>query len=113
MKNGVVLFIVEGPSDSSALMPYIEKSLTEIKKLKITVKVMHGDVLTEYLENTRSFKTTAATVKGDLKTLILNYLKLGTVKAEQIKARDIVSIYYITDTDYCFQGIEEYHKNKV
>lgn len=42
----------------------------------------------------------------------MNYLNLGAVKAEQIKARDIVSIYYITDTDYCFHGAEDYHKNK-
>ena len=52
MKGKVILFIVEGPSDHSALIPYIQEKLKSLK-IKVTVKEMHGDILTEYIKNTK------------------------------------------------------------
>lgn len=101
MKGGVILFIVEGPSDHDALIPYLEQHLIE-SSLKVTVKEMHGDILTEFQNYSREFKVTPSNVKQELKSCILKYLATQEVKAEQIKAKDIVKIYYVTDTDYCF-----------
>lgn len=111
MKGKVILFIVEGPSDHSALIPYIEEKLKSLK-LRVTVKEMHGDILTEYIQNTRQFKINPSNVKGELKKSISTYFNLASVKAERIKLSDIIKVYYITDTDYCFHEKESHHKNK-
>ena len=36
-------------------------------KIKVTVKEMHGDILTEYIKNTRQYKINPSNVKGELK----------------------------------------------
>ena len=76
MKGQVILFIVEGPSDHSALIPYIQERLQNLK-LKVTVKEMHGDILTEYVQNTRQYKINANNVKGELKKSISTYFNLA------------------------------------
>lgn len=43
MKGKVILFIVEGPSDHSVLIPYIEEKL-KILKLRVTVKEIQDDL---------------------------------------------------------------------
>lgn len=111
MKPGVILFVVEGPSDYAALMPYIEKKLLSLR-LRISVKEMHGDILTEYIEGTRQYKVTSENVKGELKKIILRFLNSQSVRAENIAKGDIKKIYYVTDTDYCFCGQESHHINK-
>lgn len=111
MKSGIILFIVEGPSDYPALMPYIEKKLLSLR-LRISVKEMHGDILTEYIQNTRQYRVTSGNVKGELKQCILNFLSSQSVRTEGIRTKDIRKIYYVTDTDYCFYGKEPHHKNK-
>ena len=111
MKGQVILFIVEGPSDHSALIPYIQERLQNLK-LKVTVKEMHGDILTEYVQNTRQYKINANNVKGELKKSISTYFNLASVKAERIKLSDIIKVYYVTDIDYCFHEKESHHKNK-
>ncbi|MGL5054603.1 MAG: hypothetical protein ACRC54_02800 [Fusobacteriaceae bacterium] len=111
MKGGVILFIVEGPSDHDALIPYLEQNLIE-SSLKVTVKEMHGDILTEFQNYSREFKVTPSNVKQELKNCILKYLATQEVKAEQIKAKDIVKIYYVTDTDYCFSQKFPHSMNK-
>lgn len=111
MKGKVILFIVEGPSDHSALIPYIEEKL-KILKLRVTVKEMHGDVLTEYIQNTRRFKINPSNVKGELKKSISAYFNQASVKAEGIKLTDVIKVYYVTDIDYCFHEKESHHKNK-
>ena len=55
MKRGIILFIVEGPSDQDALAPYITKRLDKLKR-GLSIEVMHGDILTEYIENTKRSK---------------------------------------------------------
>ena len=111
MKGSVILFIVEGPSDHSALIPYIQERLQKLK-LKITVKEMHGDILTEYIKNTKQYKINSSNVKGELKKSISSYFNLASVKAERIKLSDIIKVYYVTDIDYCFSEKQSHHKNK-
>lgn len=111
MKGQVILFIVEGPSDHSALIPYIQERLQNLK-LKVTVKEMHGDILTEYVQNTRQYKINANNVKGELKKSISTYFNLASVKAERIKLSDIIKVYYVTDIDYCFHEKGCHYKNK-
>jgi len=111
MKGSVILFIVEGPSDHSALIPYIQERLQKLK-LKITVKEMHGDILTEYIKNTKEYKINSSNVKGELKKSISSYFNLASVKAEKIKLSDIIKVYYVTDIDYCFSEKQSHHKNK-
>ena len=111
MKGSVILFIVEGPSDHSALIPYIQERLQKLK-LKVTVKEMHGDILTEYIKNTKEYKINSSNVKGELKKSISSYFNLASVKAERIKLSDIIKVYYVTDIDYCFSEKQSHHKNK-
>lgn len=111
MKGKVILFIVEGPSDHSAIIPYIQERLKKLK-LRVTVKEMHGDILTEYIQNTRQYKINPGNVKGELKKSISTYFNLASVKAERIKLSDIIKVYYVTDIDYCFHEKENHHKNK-
>lgn len=111
MKGSVILFIVEGPSDHSALIPYIQEKLQKLK-LKVTVKEMHGDILTEYIKNTKEYKINSSNVKGELKKSISSYFNLASVKAEKIKLSDIIKVYYVTDIDYCFSEKQSHHKNK-
>lgn len=111
MKGSVILFIVEGPSDHSALIPYIQERLQKLK-LKVTVKEMHGDILTEYIKNTKEYKINSSNVKGELKKSISSYFNLASVKAEKIRLSDIIKVYYVTDIDYCFSEKQSHHKNK-
>lgn len=113
MKRGIILFIVEGPSDHTALIPFIEERLIRMKKFRVTVKEMHGDILTEYINGTRQFQVKPSNVKGEIKKIIQKYLNQPSIKAEQISQKDIIKIYYVTDTDYCFFGDKDYHKNKM
>ena len=111
MKGTLILFVVEGPSDHTALIPYIQKRLQNLK-LRVTVKEMHGDILTEYTPNTRQYKINSANVKGELKRSISAHFNLPSVKAEGLKLRDIIKVYYVTDIDYCFHEELSHHKNK-
>ncbi len=111
MKGSVILFIIEGPSDHSALIPYIQERLQKLK-LKVTVKEMHGDILTEYIKNTKEYKINSSNVKGEFKKSISSYFNLASIKAERIKLSDIIKVYYVTDIDYCFSEKQSHHKNK-
>ena len=83
--------MVEGPSDKDALIPYIENKLF-VNKMRVTVKEMHGDILTAYVDGQRIYKILPGNVRGELKKEILKYFNKASVKAEQIKARDITKI---------------------
>lgn len=112
MKGKVILFIVEGPSDQDALIPWIAEELRKLR-IRATVKVVYGDILTEYIvQYSRNFSVTPSNVKGEVKKLIDNYLKTSTVKSDQIKMRDIEKIYYVRDTDNCFIEIGDTPTNK-
>ena len=65
MKGNVILFIVEGPTDKDALMPYIEQELLNLK-LKTTVQIMHGDILTVYESGKRQYKVGPHNVRQEL-----------------------------------------------
>lgn len=101
MKGNVILFIVEGPTDKDALMPYIEQELLNLK-LKTTVQIMHGDILTVYESGKRQYKVGPHNVRQELIKSITAFFSTPTKKSEQIKMQDITKVYYITDTDYCF-----------
>lgn len=111
MKKRVVLFVVEGPSDQDALIPFIENEI-QVNKMRTTVKNMHGDILTKYIEGTRKYEITPSNMRKELTRKIDEYLDSPIVKSEQIKRKDLRKIYYITDTDYCFIKENEHSKNK-
>lgn len=102
---------MEGQSDKDALIPYLEDRLLS-SRVKVTVKEIHGDILTAFIDGQRIYRVSPSNVKGEIKKEILQYLKTASVKAEQIKAKDICKIYYVTDTDYCFHSKLDGHKNK-
>ena len=72
MAGNVVLFIVEGPTDKDALIPYIEQEFIDMK-LKTTVQIMHGDVLTEYENGKRQYKVRADNLRQELVKSISKY----------------------------------------
>lgn len=111
MAGNVVLFIVEGPTDKDALIPYIEQEFIDMK-LKTTVQIMHGDVLTEYENGKRQYKVRPDNLRQELVKSISKYFSEPSKKAEQIKLKDIKNIYYITDTDYCFNKTFPHSLNK-
>ena len=47
MKNKVIIFMVEGPSDEEALVIPLENELVS-KKIRVKTKVLHTDILTKY-----------------------------------------------------------------
>lgn len=111
MKGGVVLFIVEGPSDEAAITAFITEELRK-QKIRTTVKVMYGDILTEWKGYSKSFEVTSRNVRGEVKKLISNFLSDSKIKADQIKAKDIKRVYYLTDTDNCFFQDKAHSINK-
>lgn len=107
----MILFIVEGPSDHYALIPYIEDKFAQ-QRVKVTVDEIHGDILTEYIENTRIYKVNKNNVRKELITRIKQYLNSQDVKSQNIKAKDIIAVHYVTDTDYCFSQNTDSSVNK-
>lgn len=108
-KKTIVLFVVEGPTDSNTIAPCLAKMVSENTAKKLEVKIVHGDILTEYIDGTRKFKVTRQNVKVELARKIEYFMKNAY---PQLKSKDIDSIYYFTDTDACFTGDKDYHKNK-
>lgn len=103
----IILAIVEGPSDEIALIiPLFEEMLK--KRLKINVKVMHGDILTRFIDKTEIFQITSGNVKLEITNLINEYIK----KEPLLKQRDLLKVIYITDTDRCFFDEKKHHLNK-
>lgn len=112
MKEKVILFIVEGPSDQDALIPWRANELKKVR-IKATVKVVYGDLLTEYIQNSkRVFNVTSSNVKGKIKNIVDEFIKNPIIKADQIKLKDIEKVYYITDTDNCFFNEKDSSINK-
>lgn len=70
---------------------------------------MYGDILTKYKNGTKEFKIDRSNVKNSIKNYVIEYIKNNS---SYIKIKDIVRIYYCTDTDNCFLGDEDYQKNK-
>jgi len=92
-------------------MPFITEELRK-QRIRTTVKIVHGDILTAWIDNTRIFEVTLKNVRGKIQKLITNFLKQPTTKADGIKLKDINKIYYITDTDNCFLDNKIHSQNK-
>ncbi len=103
----VILFIVEGPSDQDALIIPLHEQIIK-KRLKATVKVMHGDILTGFIKNTSTYEVTTGNVKKKITEIVNGFLKSSTL----LKSKDLLKIFYITDTDRCFIDSESHHINK-
>lgn len=103
----VILFIVEGPSDETALIiPLYEKIIQ--KKLRTSVKVMHGDISTKFIKNTELYEITSSNIKKEIISIVSDFIN----RENLLKSKDLLKIFYITDTDRCFSGIESHHTNK-
>lgn len=87
----IILFIVEGLSDESALAPIISKLLT--KNNKVRFHVMHFD-----LSSTTDISYQSDNMKIRIKKAIDQFIK----KNSPIKKSDILKVVFITDTDGCF-----------
>lgn len=111
MSGKVLLFIVEGPSDKDAIMPFITAELAR-QKIKTTVKIIHGDILTKYIDGIKKYEVTPENVKGKIKEIVSTYLESPPIKADQIKLKHISKLYYLTDTDNCFFKNEVHSVNK-
>lgn len=111
MKGKVIVFIVEGASDEETLIPWIEKRLKELK-LRVKVKIMSGDILTKYIENTGEYEIKASNVKGKIIEKLKEFMNSSDMKASYLKWNDILKVYYVTDIDECFSKKKEYSLNK-
>lgn len=69
----MIIFIVEGVSDEETLMPWIEKKLRELN-LGVKVKIMAGDKLTQYIENTQNYDITPQNVKGKVQEMLKEFM---------------------------------------
>lgn len=87
----IILFIVEGLSDESALAPIINKLLT--KNNRVRFHVMHFDL---------SSITDIPYKNDNMKIRIKKAIDLFIMKNRPIKKSDILKVVFITDTDGCF-----------
>ena len=111
MRGKVIIFIVEGASDEETLMPWIEKRLNELE-IRVKIKIMSGDILTKYIENTQKYEITSSNVKGEINKKLKEFMNSSDMRADYLKWKDILKIYYVTDTDNCFKKNESYLENK-
>ncbi len=93
----VVLIIVEGPSDETALS-VLEKSLST---QQVKFFVIHGDITTRK-------GITAGTIRGDMKNYLDYYLSCS-----KLKESDILQIIHIVDMDgaYASDDVIEFNEN--
>ena len=83
-KRGIILFIVEGPSDETALAKGLEDVLGS---QNVKVRVMHCDITTDKDSNSQTLRKRV----GDIvKSYITRY---------GFKSSDIIKVVQITDTD--------------
>ena len=97
MASKKILFvIVEGPSDDTAIGTFFDSLFVNEE---VHVEVMHCDILTDYLFNSKAFHTQRnKNILIELKNTIDTFLKNN----RQFKKKDIVQIIHICDTDGCF-----------
>ncbi|MGL5550050.1 MAG: hypothetical protein ACRDD4_10170 [Culicoidibacterales bacterium] len=108
MAGNVILFIVEGETDETTLAPCIEKLLKQ-KKRQLRVKVVRGDLLTKYEMGTSQYEIT----KSNLRQKLQKFIEAVMNEAKpRLKVRDICEIFYLTDTDNCFQATTKHAENK-
>lgn len=108
MKNKVIIFMVEGPSDEEALVIPLENELVS-KKIRVKTKVLHTDILTKYSDREK-FETTTSNVVSKVKAIIEDFF--NKFKYLNLKYKDIGKIIYVTDTDNCFFKDAKHSQNK-
>lgn len=101
-----MLFIFEGISDASTIAPYINELVDECK-LSLTVEIMRGDKTSGWIEIggdviRGEYEWTTCNIRQELIKRIREHIKSGA-SIPNLKPRDIYKIYYVTDTDDCFQ----------
>ncbi|MGL5124814.1 MAG: hypothetical protein ACRC0Y_07795 [Fusobacteriaceae bacterium] len=106
MTGNVMLFIFEGTSDNTTLAPYIDELIKECK-LSLTVEIIRGDNTSAWVKEDgkkikNKFKWTPSTIRQDMIGLIKNHISKNS-SIPNLKLKDIYKIYYVTDTDDCFQ----------
>lgn len=106
MPGKVMLFIFEGTSDNTTLAPYIDELIKECK-LSLTVEIIRGDNTSAWIEEDGKkikdkFKWTPSTIRQDMIGLVKNHISKNS-SIPDLKPKDIYKIYYVTDTDDCFQ----------
>ncbi|MGL6130825.1 MAG: hypothetical protein ACRCZ9_04295, partial [Fusobacteriaceae bacterium] len=106
MPGKVMLFIFEGTSDNTTLAPYIDELIKECK-LSLTVEIVKGDNTSAWIEEggkkiKDKFKWTPSMIRQDMIGLIKNHISKNS-SIPDLKPKDIYKIYYVTDTDDCFQ----------
>lgn len=111
MTGGVILFILEGTSDETAIVTFVSDYLKK-NKIRTTVKCMHGDILTEMLDKTKEFIVEPSKVKAAVQNQIIEFLNSSSINSQHIKSKDVSRVYYITDIDDCFKKVADYSLNK-
>lgn len=109
MSKKVILLIFEGASDKNTIAPYINDLIEECN-LSLSVEIMSGDKTSAWkVENGRvlinEFEWTSSNIRKKLIERINNHIK-KEASIPALKQKDIYKIYYITDTDDCFQHPE-------
>lgn len=112
-KIKIILFIVEGLSDTTALSPYLTKIMNTAKH-KLTVHITHGDKTSEPVPYDKTtFTVRPGEIEKYLEELIIAYLSKKSTKDLGIKANNIHKVYYVTDTDNCFHETTPPRVNKM
>ena len=94
-RKKVVFIIVEGPSDELALGSLYDELFDE---QTVFVEVMHCDILTDYLNNYKSFhEQRSANIKNELTKIVKSYADNNFLKKEHF-----LQVIHICDTDGCF-----------
>ena len=87
------------------------KKLRELN-LGVKVKIIAGDKLTRYIENIKNYDITPQNVRGKIQGMLKEFMNSSNIKADYLKWKDIFKIYYVTDTDNCFQNKSMHSSNK-
>lgn len=87
------------------------KKLRELN-LAVKVKIIAGDKLTRYIENIKNYDITPQNVRGKIQGMLKEFMNSSNIKADYLKWKDIFKIYYVTDTDNCFQNKSMHSSNK-
>lgn len=98
-RKKVVFIIVEDPTDELALGSLYDELFDE---QTVFVEVMHCDILTDYLNNSKSFhEQRSPNIKNELTKIVKSYADNNSLKKEHF-----LQVIHICDTDGCFVSDE-------
>ena len=83
----VILIFVEGESDETVVGFVTDSLVEQLDQMHITLKVMHGDVFSDRKYSSPSGPQIASDKITD------------TLKTEKLKAKDLLFVAFVTDTD--------------